>query len=300
MNFDHFTKRTLALISILYGIGLIITNFHLSQLGLFDFELLRIRYIQVGITFLVFSLWPWTCIVVPILVFHYFPIRVFIIRIAFAALGALLLIRGSFPLFGWFLESTRYEYNADVWRFWKLYLHKLLFLPIAVFVCIPATLWLLHVLKIINLRTTPVSRIFTPKLLPIIFCFGMVAIMAPYVYGVYPNIVYGMGGGQPKIARIYYTKEASAALSYPNSGLHGAILLWHATDEFIYVQNYRNKVFAIKLSSIHFIEYVKGYVYFPSIGGCPRAVFKEKSPAEDSASQAKFSNSGQSNTCSVD
>jgi len=77
-SLEKFSKFSFLIAIILYIIGFIITNIHLSRFGIYDISLLQVQYILTGFVFLIFFLAPLLGILLPFFIVFKFGKSFFI------------------------------------------------------------------------------------------------------------------------------------------------------------------------------------------------------------------------------
>ncbi|MCA9273089.1 MAG: hypothetical protein KDA31_08595 [Phycisphaerales bacterium] len=258
-------KKVGSILTLAYAIGLLIENVFYSFFGLEEFELLRARYVFVGLAYLIWLLYVLSPVAMFIVIIKSGITRsiasewrlqqkgfviaanvVIIIVIIYAGISLLALplhyfvtIRqtGSFFTFGHYFYSS---------------------------MCFPSSLWFVTC----SLLNIPLGllvgdylangRVRRTKYLPALLTaivFGIISTIVPYAMHVFPNVSYSMGGGQPRAIYISMEHaaqiEASAILSPSDGwdfesteGLVGPIVCWKREGGRLYLSQADSPMFA--------------------------------------------------------
>jgi hypothetical protein len=270
---ESATKTGLAVIGMLFGLGLILVNIYLGYLGFTDFTILRPRFVLVGMSFLIYLAIPPAAIIIPMLILKRTlvdrPSR-WLLLIPFALFTALALESPTHYFVPYVFEG--YPPGKQILTFWSIYTNIALVFEI-VGVLVPAVIlaW------IWDFRSTsgdqPTSADHWVRMGKIVLMVGIISMIFPYAIVVYPNVSSAVGGGQPALVDLSLDDHGRRAVQShrfvspraTSDSIDGPFILWHeATDRLLLsaVDTKRGKPDILSLPSSHVvaIHYLDGYV----------------------------------------
>lgn len=252
---DSIAKSVAATIAALYVIGLLITNIHLSRFGLSEFAVVRVRYVWVGLDYLIYLAAPFVLIAFPLAAFSLLKSakRARWAASAFIAFAVFVLVGQAFQ---YFVHSSPGVSLESPMQFWRLY-----FVPHSSsyweWFFLPTIMLLMMMSRLAKWSRVPLftflhrwitglipSDRFQALLLMLLVPCGAIGTILVYTVQVYPNIEFAVGGGQPQVvsiresstgdAGIPFVRDTGALVVVP-TGYVGPYILWHQDQDAVFI-----------------------------------------------------------------
>lgn len=268
---EQASKGVLAVLAILFGLGLLITNVYQGYLGFSDYSVLRPRFVLAGLAFFVYIACPALVFVLPILVVKHLNIRRWLKLLLVPPLAVLTASLLATP-FHYFVSSAQLGTAVtQILSFWSLYNDY--FLPLLLSGVIVPSMTLAASWKRSG-QTASGDTWVNRRLFVALLVLGVFSMIFPYTVSIHPNISSAVGGGQPSIADISLDEAGTRAVKLhrfiPKLSLGDSVLgpyvVWHETDARLFLSataSSRKKypeIIAIPSEHVTAIHYLHGHM----------------------------------------
>ena len=220
-SIEPFVKSGVLIIGVIYGLGILITNLHLSRFGVTEHSSFRMTYVLTGFSFLVFVLSP-IVVIIPI----YIGISQQNWPVLFFGTPAVFMIATG--ILSTVFRGTTYTVDFSAWTTYRLRSFGIYFLVYGSAII----LWWAYG------RRGPAFR--SHFILAVaLFALGIVAMIIVYVHCQHPRANPALGGGRPRLVNIQIEKGdrfAVVALGFvpdDQGFIRGESLIHEARDFYL-------------------------------------------------------------------
>lgn len=222
-SIEPFVKSGALIIGVIYGLGILITNLHLSHFGVTEYSAFRMTYVLTGFSFLVFVLSP-IVVMIPIYIGisqRNWPVLFFGTPAAFMIATGILstVFRGT---------TSTVDFSAwTTYRLWSFGIYFLVYGSAII-------LWWAS-----GRRGSAFRPHFILAVAPFAFALGIVAMILVYVHYQHPQVNPAFGGGRPRLVNIQIEKgdrSAVVALGFvpdDHGFIRGESLIHEARDFYL-------------------------------------------------------------------
>lgn len=244
-QFKQRVEGALVAVSVLFAIGLVISNLFLMNIGWADFALIRVSYVLVGLCFVCYVSIPLAIVAVPYVLSRHGDGR-WRTHVLLRWIMPPLAVLACIMVLPWLLRpfvsdgvaaGAPLRIHGIVWSLWATSAPGLA----GILIVVSAFASILYDRPKRAVGHRPKGRIFA-------MVVGCLMLPVPYSFNVFPNINRAVGGGQPAFANISFDRpipDLPGGVLLPTQGhtayTYDSLLILYGNDSHLYVAPYRRQ-----------------------------------------------------------